>query len=1000
MRLDTIVEGPRDDIQSLLYDRLVQRVQLPAGFKFIPMNHHSTYNAVAWFARVVPKGGNPIKWAGADLDIGVVNGKPGLRVQQTGHADSWSQVQQLIQQRIAKELRLASKAAARVDNAKGLDELLNGYWSRAADSGVSTSVNDHHYDNRSIRSYQFKLPMDAHANKDLDISRVSVSVEIHLPLQSVRATSTKIYVQIVVWPGSANSSITLQGNNIVKPASLEKLFRDAVSYERVSAGLAKLVNKLAIYGNFDYSSYSSALLVPEDELRDYAGKNLWRVLHMVATGRDVPVISIPDSITNVRYARDNNWAKPILATIKDYLPNVNSAHATYDKLTIEMNTDYGHVQVLIHEPDLYGMYTIQIIPKQADGIANDQHLTARITHEQALDIFNTVHTILEKSIVGENYQRKLDRILREDDVASGNDNDDIEQDLAAQVREVLKDVLRLHPELHVKHSNYVQKGKMHGLFTLSHPLAKKPLDILLSGDDVLLVGSYGGTKIQVMDDAQLESSISNWIAGKKPKVVRAPRDANAQRERRPARAAPVKPMTISTKEVPNSSFFPHDVHHLDRKIPGRQVSSGKSFTLAIGARDIDIPDEIFSSMDLHRIGSGSVLKPSYKHLGWIGGSVDGTSMYINEVQSDLLQRTIELTNQEQFNAKNAKTIQDTKSLIAHKRRELAMTKREYTHAPASIRLRLAQEINQATKDLATAVTNAQRRFKLTNFSQFKSKVENFYKDWIEAFYHACFNAARMQQIKDVYIISSTKIGKLWGKASGKEDEEGSVYYRAYDKVAQNLGAKRVDEDWWHIRLDQIPQREWMDVNVLSSLLTEHVLYESEGVDLRRILHWLEHSGFTVDEIHGKHQEADFNNLNLIVTKIVDGRPITTQEYLDINPEQLHRALSFVQYDASATPVEDNEYELQELKRDAALLITAYKMIEGIPCGISIYSIQDPDMETYVHQFNAGLGFGGLSLMNDPAPHDEQPLDDQVTDADLFGFSPEELDDIWGRYGGS
>jgi hypothetical protein len=45
-----------------------------------------------------------------------------------------------------------------------------------------------------------------------------------------------------------------------------------------------------------------------------------------------------------------------------------------------------------------------------------------------------------------------------------------------------------------------------------------------------------------------------------------------------------------------------------------------------------------------------------------------------------------------------------------------------------------------------------------------------------------------------------------------------------------------------------------------------------------------------------------------------------------------------------------------------------------------------------------LGYGGLSLINDPDHDEDEPLDDKTTDADLFGFSPEELDDMWGRYG--
>lgn len=121
--------------------------------------------------------------------------------------------------------------------------------------------------------------------------------------------------------------------------------------------------------------------------------------------------------------------------------------------------------------------------------------------------------------------------------------------------------------------------------------------------------------------------------------------------------------------------------------------------------------------------------------------------------------------------------------------------------------------------------------------------------------------------------------------------------------------------------------------------------------------------------------------------------------MDINPEQLQRALSFVQYDVSATPVEDDQFELEELKRNAAMLITAYKMVGNVPCGISIVSMEDPDMEMYVHEpGSVGIGYGGLDLLNNPGYEEEKYLDDQMTDADLFGFSPEEMDDIWYRHG--
>jgi len=1050
MRIGIIAEGPRDDTKSLLYNRLVQRVKL-AGYHFKPINYRSTYNPVAWFARVVPDDPELEKAMGHGnvIDIGIVNGEPGLRVQQMGHATTWEQLEKLIKLRIEREKRLYSKGAASVTKAKGIIDILDGCWSKNSSTGmvgglVQTKVNDsgsgviyRNYlgglvqtpvnDSGSgviYRHYHFSTPQLSHA----DFEGISVSIKgaIIVPLQVARAASTVFEytatVRMSVGPIADGKyhEITLSMHSKVHPSNITTLF--STESTKAEESLRQIsISKFNINNNYHtwpsvreitdlskhITQYGVKIYVPNNDLKDYVNKNVLRVLQMLVTGVRMPEIDIPQSMAELSrvlrsYRAEDEWYQPIKAKIEDYLPTYDPNSGTVsrqmsansDELNLSMNTDYGRVKVKLDRPDDTGMHLIKIEPEQTDGITDDKHLTAKITSEQALDFFDTVNSMLEKSIVGENYRRKLDMIFEDD-------YDDIGEDLTAQIKEVLKDAIRKHPEIQVKRSNYVQKGNLHGLFTLSHPNAKRSLDILDNGN--LVVGSYGSKKREVNTDAELEAAIDDWVTGKTRKAPRGP--AAPPTDRNLNQIKQVSKRTGRVVEVPISSFFPYNVHRLNKKIPGVLVSKGKPFTLAISARDIDIPSEIFSSMDLHRFSK--VIKspqdidqgPSYKHLGWIGGTVDGTSMHIDEVQSDLMQRTIEMTNQEQFDIKNTKTIEDIKSMIGQKRRELATMKREYQLAPVSHRLRLAQDINHAVKELKTAQNNAARRYKLTDFSQFKSKVENFYKNWIDAFYHACFNYARKNGVTDVYIISSAMISKIWSKARGKEEEEGSIYYRAYDKVAQNLGAEKVDDKWWHIKLDKITQREAKDLELISSLLTEHVLLEWDGVDIRRILQWLEHAGFTVSEIHGAHQEGDFRNLSMMVSKIIDGQAITTQEYTDINPEQLQRALSFVQYDVSATPVEENEYEVEELKRDAAILITAYKMIGDIPCGIAIASMEDPNMEMFVHEpESAGIGYGGVDLLNNPGYEEEKYQDDQMTDADLFGLSPEEMDDIWDRHG--
>ena len=262
-------------------------------------------------------------------------------------------------------------------------------------------------------------------------------------------------------------------------------------------------------------------------------------------------------------------------------------------------------------------------------------------------------------------------------------------------------------------------------------------------------------------------------------------------------------------DIDKSEYFPRSIRHRNKKIPGKTISTGDPFTLAIHVKNTNIPQEIFSALDLHRVG-----EQAKYFIGWIGGTISHQekAMYINEVQSDMMQRTIEMTNQERFNEKIAKSIVDTKSDLGQARRELAKLKlasdNQSAYGTITNKYRLIELIQDKTKEVDGLIKKSKQIYKLSDYSNYKSKVENSFKKWILAFYHSAFNRARELNLSDIYIISSDRIISLWpANIRNKDNIDGnSLYVRAYDSVARQIGAT-LDGDWWHIRLNDIPFSE-------------------------------------------------------------------------------------------------------------------------------------------------------------------------------------------------
>ncbi len=270
------------------------------------------------------------------------------------------------------------------------------------------------------------------------------------------------------------------------------------------------------------------------------------------------------------------------------------------------------------------------------------------------------------------------------------------------------------------------------------------------------------------------------------------------------------------KKVDKSKFFKHgyEVSYAFQKIPGRIVQPGSYFTLLINSLEPDvekaIPKALYSLFDLHGLGKENQLS---KFIGWIGGAITSDAIWVQEVQSDLLQRTWQLQSKEKFLEKKNKQLEKKKELLNQLKGELSKLLNYYKYPPLSKAYGLDEKIEllkQEQEKLKAEIENVEKNEALKfypEYTQFKSKLENLYLKWIEAFYHIVIWYAKKLDKNKIYIIPSEIVAELWRRDVGGE---GSVYYRAYDGIAKKLGAKLVDTGggkWWLLKLHSLTPME-------------------------------------------------------------------------------------------------------------------------------------------------------------------------------------------------
>ena len=101
---------------------------------------------------------------------------------------------------------------------------------------------------------------------------------------------------------------------------------------------------------------------------------------------------------------------------------------------------------------------------------------------------------------------------------------------------------------------------------------------------------------------------------------------------------------MTQKGYKGKQAFDHSVVSVGKRVPGYELGQrGVSWVRYIDAVDNanEFPKDLFKVFNLHRIPSGNG-----KPLGWIGGKWDDASktLFVTELQSDLLQRTQELND--------------------------------------------------------------------------------------------------------------------------------------------------------------------------------------------------------------------------------------------------------------------------------------------------------------------------------------------------------------------
>lgn len=239
----------------------------------------------------------------------------------------------------------------------------------------------------------------------------------------------------------------------------------------------------------------------------------------------------------------------------------------------------------------------------------------------------------------------------------------------------------------------------------------------------------------------------------------------------------------------------------------------------------------------------------YNFIGWVGGGIDFINkiMYVTEIQSDVVQKTYRMRDFDSsisgLNKEKNKIIEeissieskinsfDKNSYFSDKIKELEVKINSSSDETVKKRLELAVE--SIKKQMTSGIDPLQRDYQnleklkvnlieiekqissieerrstdkspglnRPHLSQFKSKIENKFEDWLEVFYNEIFRYCKNLEIKILYLISASSLHKIWTGWSTQETFE--MFKKVYDDQAskhQMEKAKFNNDVWWKLDL--------------------------------------------------------------------------------------------------------------------------------------------------------------------------------------------------------
>lgn len=219
----------------------------------------------------------------------------------------------------------------------------------------------------------------------------------------------------------------------------------------------------------------------------------------------------------------------------------------------------------------------------------------------------------------------------------------------------------------------------------------------------------------------------------------------------------------------------------------------KPFEIAVGADEsAGLPAEMLEQISPWQKSE----QPDIPSIGYIGGFSDPSNnvMYITKVKSQLMERTQDMQTEESLKAQWERMAQE------------AQQKLDQLPNMALSPQQMEQEKEKLEEDLRHA------QWKITNVSwpgpslskwhEFKSQVEETFKDWVPVFFNIAIREAVFWTFSKVRIISAEAILNSMYPYDRDRASNG-LFEQLYDQTAQRYGATPVEafkQKFWEIDL--------------------------------------------------------------------------------------------------------------------------------------------------------------------------------------------------------